>query len=455
MASSVVVAAPADLQAEMGILGAVLLNNAAIKKARELVTPADFSSDRHRLVFRAMLTLDDRGEKIDAVTIGHALSSAELDRVGGPQYLSNLIDGLPREPNVTEWCEIVRSHHISISMAKTAELIRDAALSGQDVELHMAQLQADHASSHTGKRRSMWVNDFLSLEVKPRKKLLDPWLAEKDFSMVYGKPGKGKSWFALGLAIATSTGTSFLDWTAPHPAEVLFIDGEMAHETMSKRLAGLLKGIDEEIPDKAPLRVYSCDYFGALPPLESLEGQRAILREVGDAKLVIFDNLSSLTGMGNENTVEDWKPVQRFFLELRRRGVATLLIHHANKDGGQRGTSGREDAMNTIIRLERPSNSQAEGAHFRIGFDKNRDMTASTAVPLEINLEWEKGAYRWTHKGVRSANRDQAVELWSQMKRDGMPRTDRAPAIVEQLGIDKSTVYKHLKKAGIDVKSDD
>ena len=455
MASSPVVAAPADLQAEQGILGAVLLDNAAIKSAREVVDPAHFSSDINGLIFRAMLSLADSGQGIDAVTIGNVLTSTELDKVGGHHYLSNLIDGLPRSANVTRYAEIVRSHHTSISMAKTAELIRDAALNGRDIEPFMAQLQADHASSHTGTRRSIWVDQFLDLEVKPRPHLLAPWLAEKDLCMVYGRAGCGKSWLALGIAIAASTGTSFLDWTASHPNEVLFIDGEMAHETMSKRLFGLLAGIDQELPDKPLLRIYSSDYLGALPPLESPEGQRAILREVGDAKLVILDNLSSLVGMGNENSVEDWKPIQRFFLELRRMGVATMFVHHSNKDGGQRGTSGREDACNSIIRLERPNNSQAEGAHFRTRFDKSRDMTASAAVPQEVNLDFDKGAFVWTHKAVRSANRDQAVELWSQMKRDRVPRTDRAPNIADQLGINVSTVYKHLKRQGIDVKSDD
>ena len=46
--------------------------------------------------------------------------------------------------------------------------------------------------------------------------------------------------------------------------------------------------------------------------------------------------------------------MQAWLLELRRRGMTVLLIHHAGKSGDQRGTSAREDIMDTVISLRRP-----------------------------------------------------------------------------------------------------
>jgi len=68
-------------------------------------------------------------------------------------------------------------------------------------------------------------------------------------------------------------------------------------------------------------------------------------------ELVILDNLATLCRVGKENESESWLPIQDWLLRLRRRGIAVIVIHHANKSGGQRGTSSREDVMDTVIAL--------------------------------------------------------------------------------------------------------
>ena len=82
-----------------------------------------------------------------------------------------------------------------------------------------------------------------------------------------------------------------------------------------------------------------------MPALDSPEGKRLLDAILGDAKLVVFDNISTLFGAGPENEAEAWGPAQDLLLGLRRRGVAVLLVHHAGKSGAQRGTSRREDVL--------------------------------------------------------------------------------------------------------------
>ena len=81
--------------------------------------------------------------------------------------------------------------------------------------------------------------------------------------------------------------------------------------------------------------------------------------------MVVLDNIATLCRTGKENESQSWQVMQSWLLELRRRGITVLLIHHAGKSGDQRGTSAREDIMDTVISLRRPREySMAEGRSF-------------------------------------------------------------------------------------------
>jgi putative DNA primase/helicase len=81
--------------------------------------------------------------------------------------------------------------------------------------------------------------------------------------------------------------------------------------------------------------------------------------------------------------------MQNWLLALRRRGVSVLLVHHAGTNGRQRGTSRREDALDTVIALRRPEDySPEQGARFEIHFEKLRNrVDAAGAMPFEARLQ--------------------------------------------------------------------
>ena len=92
-------------------------------------------------------------------------------------------------------------------------------------------------------------------------------------------------------------------------------------------------------------------------------------------EFLVLDNLSSLTTVIRDNDAESWNPIQEWLLRLRRRGVSVLIIHHAGKGGEQRGTSRREDVLDTSLSLRRPSDYQpTEGARFEVHFEKTRGI---------------------------------------------------------------------------------
>ncbi|MEK7268196.1 MAG: DnaB-like helicase N-terminal domain-containing protein, partial [Nitrospirota bacterium] len=59
---------PQNLEAEQSVLGAVLLDNASLAKAMEVLTDEDFYRTTHRKIFLAMLDLSEHGEVIDQIT---------------------------------------------------------------------------------------------------------------------------------------------------------------------------------------------------------------------------------------------------------------------------------------------------------------------------------------------------------------------------------------------------
>ena len=92
---------PHNTEAEKWILGAIILDNDGMEVAVELLTPEDFYTEKHRLIFGAMVALFDEGQAIDPVSLAERLMlGRNLDRIGGTGYLSTLMDGLPRALNV-------------------------------------------------------------------------------------------------------------------------------------------------------------------------------------------------------------------------------------------------------------------------------------------------------------------------------------------------------------------
>jgi replicative DNA helicase len=101
--------APWSNEAEQAVLGAMLLDQDAALKAAELLDDTMFYREGHRLLFRAMTTLTERGDVVDPVTLRDELvKRGDLDRVGGMEYIGSLIDVVPTAANIEYHARIVR-----------------------------------------------------------------------------------------------------------------------------------------------------------------------------------------------------------------------------------------------------------------------------------------------------------------------------------------------------------
>ncbi len=102
---------PSSVEAEVSVLGAVLLSSDAANVALEKLHPEDFYKPSHQAIFAAIISLFDANEPIDAVTVAEALRRTDmLERVGGVAYLTDLIDQVPTTSNIEHYSAIVEEH---------------------------------------------------------------------------------------------------------------------------------------------------------------------------------------------------------------------------------------------------------------------------------------------------------------------------------------------------------
>lgn len=261
--------------------------------------------------------------------------------------------------------------------------------------------------------------------------------------MLYAPRGSGKTFLGLGIGYAVASGGTVLRWKAAQPQRVLYVDGEMPLGVLQERLASIVAGAAEQPPGDF-FQILAADAFDdGIPNLARSDGQTAIEPLLAGVSLLVIDNISTLASGGRDNDSDSWTPVQEWLLKLRRRGLSVLLIHHAGKGGQQRGTSRREDVLDTVIALRRPADYvPSEGARFEVHLEKARGISGSDAEPFEAKLEVFGSSATWSTKDLADANLSRVVE----MTNDGLSIRD----IAEETGIPKSTVARLKKKAEAD-----
>src|SRR5690606_40906670 len=115
-------------EAEISVLGAMLIDGDAVSKAVEIVDDSMFYREANRRIFRAMARLFQQGQVIDPVTVAEELKKTdELDSAGGMSYLAELLDAVPTAANLEYHARIVRERALLRRLIEAAShIIRDA-----------------------------------------------------------------------------------------------------------------------------------------------------------------------------------------------------------------------------------------------------------------------------------------------------------------------------------------
>ena len=124
---------PQNKEAEQCVLGAILQQPGVLTKAIDFINPDDFYQDNHKVIFLAMVTLFERNEPQDMVTVtNHLAATGKLDQAGGPAYIATLTDAVPLAANITHYARIIRTKSILRQLIATTTSIASRCYDEQD-----------------------------------------------------------------------------------------------------------------------------------------------------------------------------------------------------------------------------------------------------------------------------------------------------------------------------------
>lgn len=433
-----------SLQAEQAVLGGLLLDNVTWSGISDHLVSKDFYQLEHKILFDQISKKIKKGEKVDALTLSEAVKAIpELKEIKGDIYVMELMKKTFSTSNIGAYVDIIKEHSNRRQLIEIGQILNDYVTYKNSKEtlvwLENKIQQLNDTLSPENKLQLITLVDFLTLNIAQRELILSPWLPKQGLAMLYAKRGVGKTHVALNIAYAVASGGSFLNWKATKPCPVLYLDGEMPAATMQERLASIVISHTEEA--KAPFTILTPDIQNrGMPDLSTLEGQQAIEPFLKDVEFIVVDNISTLCRTGKENEAEGWLLVQAWALRMRSEGRSVLFVHHAAKNGNARGTSKREDVLDTVIVLKHPSDyDPSDGACFEVHFEKARSFCGDSAQPLLVKLSTKNNQQIWDLKTLEKSTFEKVVEL----AKEGL----RQQEIALELDISKSRISRHLKRA--------
>jgi replicative DNA helicase len=143
----------------MSILGGILIDNDAINRVLEVLTPEDFYRESHRKIFQAMMKLSDTREPCDLITMTDMLKKAgELEEIGGAAYLATLVDYVPTAANISYYCKMVKEKSTNRKLISVATEIVSRGYDEQaDVEELLDKAQKEIYEISENKSRPQYV----------------------------------------------------------------------------------------------------------------------------------------------------------------------------------------------------------------------------------------------------------------------------------------------------------
>lgn len=277
--------------------------------------------------------------------------------------------------------------------------------------------------------------------------LLGSWLCETQQTMIYAASGVGKSFFSLSIALAIAGGGSFMDWQTGEPRKVLYVDGEMSLHDVADRtdlLLNALPGVDRDVAlrncELMAFRDQPLD--GRFVELNQDKDRDFLVEKVAKQEfaLVALDNFSTLVSVEDENAASNIDPVIDLMRRLQRAGAAVILVHHARKNGGgkgsYRGSQKLSVTCDNIIRLDAHDTGLSDGSvAFKAEWEKVRAKRTEEVREREVYLR--DGQWDFT-----ISSKPELMQLVLAVRSRDHTTQDE---IAEALGVSKATISKRKK----------
>jgi replicative DNA helicase len=348
---------PHDIEAEEAVIGSLLIDPDAIVKVAASLKSDDFFSETNRVIYQACLSLYQRNEVINQITVAHELMSQDkLEQIGGAAFLSHLISNVPTSLHVEYYAQIVSNAAVMrrlIAAAGQIEALGYEASPEVDASLNKAEDILFQVRMRREPRDFIPIRDALGQyfeEAGPPTALregeiphiltgftaLDDFLGglqRSDLIVLAARPSLGKTSLALNIARNTAINQK---------ACVALCSLEMSREAVVQRLLASESGVDSRkvrlgrFGEKDEVKIMEASgvlseapiYIDDSPQLRALDirSKARRLHYERNIDLIIVDYLQLIQGDGkNETRVQEISKITRALKTLARELNVPIL----------------------------------------------------------------------------------------------------------------------------------
>lgn len=349
---------PQSVEAEEAVLGSVLIDPEAMDDVSRVLSPADFYIVKNGWVYEACQALRDRQEPIDFVTLTRELDArGQLAEIGGPAYISELLNATPTALNATGYAKIVK--RASIRRGLLSILSDGAALaydeSGdeitdlRDLVGKLTSLQYAAISRLNGNSSLMPAQEVMRVEW-PEPVWVVPELLPSGMGFLHGKPKSGKSWLMMQVACAKATGGRVFDKPI-EPGPVLYFALEDHPRRLKSRAKKQMWPADTAI-DFVLFETFTRE-FGSL--IEGGADRIAYLIDQRGYQLVVVDTFSKAIGMHLKSSdSNDAGAITKALAGLQNvaltKNSCVIFIDHQSKSTNQESGDAIGDVYGSVAK---------------------------------------------------------------------------------------------------------
>ena len=242
---------PNNLEAEMAVIGSILVDREMLAAVGEIVRPADFYAHVHETIFGVLLDLYERAEPLDKISVSEELRRRGiLERVGGLSYISALMETVQTAASARYYATIVREKSVLRSLIHAGTEITQLGYEAEE-DVPRALDRCEQLVYTIGERRG--VTEFMPVN-RLMKKVFDnidkrfhsrgdrtgltagfrdidamtTGFQPGNFVIIAGRPGMGKTSFALNMAVAAAR--------EEEATPIAFFSLEMSNSELIERL---------------------------------------------------------------------------------------------------------------------------------------------------------------------------------------------------------------------------
>ncbi|WP_438832229.1 replicative DNA helicase [Streptococcus pluranimalium] len=334
---------PQDLVAEQSVLGSIFISPDKLITVREFIEADDFYKYAHKVIFRAMITLSDRHDAIDATTVRNILDSqGDLQNIGGLSYIVELVNSVPTSANADYYAKIVAEkamlRNIIKRLTDTVNEAYEGSLDSEEIiaGAEKALIDINEHSNRSGFRTIASVLDqnFENLEIRAQQisdvtglptgfrdlDRITTGLHPDQLIILAARPAVGKTAFVLNIAqnVGTKQNKAVAIFSLEMGAESL-VDRMLAAEGMidshSLRTGQLTEQdwtnvmIAQGALAEAPIYI---DDTPGIKITEIRARSRKLAQEVdGGLGLIVIDYLQLISGTRPENRQQEVSEISR------------------------------------------------------------------------------------------------------------------------------------------------